>query len=538
MPFSTTIPATVSPAIPTHAAGPRFARARPGQPETGPHRERVWQIALVLSLLLTYVYVLPRWADWNQNSRLDLSLALVREGRLQINTFHHNTGDKAEFPPGSGNYYSEKSVGTSLLALGPVWLADRVSGLPPIAQRLERVAASPALAQTLNKTGAGTGAERLRVFIALLFATFFVVSLPSALLGGLLFSVLRRWLPAPGARALLVLAYGLGTPAIAYAGAFYGHHAAAVFLFTAWALLLGHENERQPLRPARVVLAGLALGAALLLEFSSLLAVPLLFAYAWHRTGRRARGVLPLLVFVVPFALQFWYNARAFGSPLTTGYGYTEFAKTTPAGFEAPTLATIWGVLFSPFRGIFFRSPFLLLAVPGAVLWWRNAKLRAECGFCLALILLFLLYNVSYQVWSGGFAVGPRHFVSALPFFLPAVAVAWRRLFYPAPNERRASAPVAALAAALLPLSVVLCAGEAWARQGFPHDTPGMTWAKHALPAWQSGDVARNAGMILGLHGTASLLPLFVLQAALWGLAVWLAAFRPAHPAAGSGASR
>ncbi len=496
-----------------------FSTHVPANASPPTRRERRLQIALALTLLVTYAYVLPRWADWNQNSRLDLSLAVLREGRLQIDTFHQNTGDKAQFPPGSGHYYSEKTIGTSLLALGPVLLADRLSAWPPIARRLERVAASPAFAGTLNKEGAGTGIERVRLFVALLFATFFVVSLPSALLGGLLFSVLRSWLPAPGARALLVLGYGLGTPALAYAGAFYGHQAAAVFLFTAFALLLKEKPA-----PGRVALAGLTLGIALLLEYSSLLAVPLLALYAWHQTwhqtGRRGVwGALPLLAFLVPFSLQFVYNGMVFGSPLATGYRYTEFAKVAPAGFQVPTLASIYGVSLSPFRGILFRSPVLLLALPGFVFWWRNAKLRAEWWLCMALILLFLLYNMSYQVWSGGFSVGPRHFVSALPFFFPPLAVFWQQASERAKRSSARFSPVLlAGATTLLLAGIVLCAGEAWARQGFPTDTTGMTWAKHSLPAWRSGDVARNVGMLLGLHGVFSLAPLALLIAAIWGV--------------------
>jgi hypothetical protein len=105
--------------------------------------------------------------------------------------------------------------------------------------------------------------------VALVFATFAVSALPSALLGGLLFSTLRRWLPSPGARCLLVLAYGLGTPALAYGSAFYGHQAAAVFLFTTFALLLGPTTADateqdavaaaiSPVSPGRVALAGCA----------------------------------------------------------------------------------------------------------------------------------------------------------------------------------------------------------------------------------------------------------------------------------------
>ena len=45
-------------------------------------RERWTVVHLSLLLLLCYGYFFPRWADWNQNSRLDVVLAIVDEGTL------------------------------------------------------------------------------------------------------------------------------------------------------------------------------------------------------------------------------------------------------------------------------------------------------------------------------------------------------------------------------------------------------------------------------------------------------------------------
>ena len=36
-----------------------------------------------------------------------------------------------------------------------------------------------------------------------------------------------------------------------------------------------------------------------------------------------------------------------------------------------PTLDGIWGITFSAYRGLFLLSPWLLLALPGFVIWWR-----------------------------------------------------------------------------------------------------------------------------------------------------------------------
>jgi hypothetical protein len=132
-------------------------------------------------------------------------------------------------------------------------------------------------------------------------------------------------------------------------------------------------------------------------------------------------------------------------------------------------------------------------------------------------------------VWWGGFSVGPRHFVSALPFFLPPIAAAWQHLVYNSGRTGALTRP--RLAGALiigLPLvaSLVLVIGESWARQGFPKDDPGVNWWTHTIPAWRSGDVARNIGMLAGLHGAGSLLPLALLLAILWTVVLLLLRLR------------
>lgn len=40
-------------------------------------REKAIEIALFLVLLVCYTYTFPRWADWNQNSRLDVVFAVL-----------------------------------------------------------------------------------------------------------------------------------------------------------------------------------------------------------------------------------------------------------------------------------------------------------------------------------------------------------------------------------------------------------------------------------------------------------------------------
>src|SRR5438128_11417351 len=90
-------------------------------------------------LLVTYAYVRPRWADWSQNSRLDLVRALSERHDVVIDDYVVNTGDYALY---QGHAYSDKAPGPAFLAL-PAALAVQPALDHPASQRqLERLAES------------------------------------------------------------------------------------------------------------------------------------------------------------------------------------------------------------------------------------------------------------------------------------------------------------------------------------------------------------------------------------------------------------
>src|SRR5258708_27750856 len=64
-------------------------------------------------LLLAYAYVFSHWADWNQNSRFDLTVAIVHHGTPSIDCCVDNTGDYAR---GDDRTYTHKAPGLSLRA--------------------------------------------------------------------------------------------------------------------------------------------------------------------------------------------------------------------------------------------------------------------------------------------------------------------------------------------------------------------------------------------------------------------------------------
>jgi hypothetical protein len=180
---------------------------------------------------------------------------------------------------------------------------------------------------------------------------------------------------------------------------------------------------------------------------------------------------------------------------------------------SAPSVEAMWGITFSPFRGLFLLAPWLLLALPGFVVWFADGRHRAELWLSLGVVAAMLLFNGSSGMWWGGYAVGPRYLLPALPWLALPVALLlarWRSL------------PFRLFAGLLALASLVGVWGMTLAEQAFPPDTIADPWSGHLLPNWQAGNLARNAGTVLGLEGVASLLPLLFMVLALASLWLWL----------------
>jgi hypothetical protein len=459
--------------------------------------------ALIFAMLLAcYAYVLPRWADWNQNSRLNLAVALVDDGTVSIDRYVANTGDYAIY---RGRTYTDKPPGLSLIALPAYMALSPVLDLPPVRDRLSVVGGGGSFTTTLREDGTGLGDGKLRFALAQYLLTLLAIASPAAALGVLLYRALVRLGAGEGAAFVGTLAYGLGSSAAPYAGNFYAHQLVAALLFGAFFVAWSRGEERGRAAVAGGLLCGLLLGWAVISEYPAALPAAVIGVYALARGGRRwlapliLGGALPGLLLVV-------YDLAAFGTPLPVGYAHSALWQDQHStGFmsiTAPQIEALWGLTFGPFRGLFFRAPWLLLALPGYLLWWRCGLHRAEWWVALLVPLTLLLFYGSSAMWWGGFAAGPRYIVPLIPFLaLPAawlIAACWRRVVL------RVSA------IALVLVSVALVWAEALASQSLPHDTIRNTWSGYVLPAWQTGDIARNLGMALGLRGALSLLPLVV----------------------------
>jgi len=252
-----------------------------------------------------------------------------------------------------------------------------------------------------------------------------------------------------------------------------------------------------------------------LTELPAVLGAAVLAVYAANRAGRGGRlralallaaGALPPLVVLGA------YHTAAFGHPLRTGYAYVVY-PTFAAGMASgwlgiswPRPAALFGMLLGRSRGLLYLSPVLALGFGGLV---RGVKQGlSSAAVALAVVSALMLLNASYYMWWGGAALGPRHLVPTLPFLAMGLPLAFQRerLWW-------------GVAGPLLLISVVnqLVAVAVSTLVPFGPDV----LFEHAYPHLLAGRVAilpgaSNLGMILGLRGWASLLPLVALW--LFGL--------------------
>ena len=229
-------------------------------------------------------------------------------------------------------------------------------------------------------------------------------SLVAALSASLLYLLLRRRAAAPIA-LLLTLAYAFGTTTwVISSQALWQHGMAELLVIGALLLLTG------PCTAPRALAAGLLCGLIAGNRPPDAILAAALGAYGLFWAGRRA--ALLAAAAALPVGLVLLYNLGVAGN-LAGGYGLMGKASF----FQHDLLSGLGGLLFSPTRGLFVFSPFLLFLV----LAWRHLpRDRGERGLTLAMsagvVLQILLY--AKADWRGGISWGPRYMTDLLPLLL------------------------------------------------------------------------------------------------------------------------
>ena len=480
--------------------------------------DRINQIALALVLLVSYVYTFPRWADQSMNSRLDSIVAVVDDGTFQIDRFVQNTVDYAKI---GDHYYSDKPPGIAFLGIPVYAVLKQILRAPVVDGLVSRLSSNPAFASTLNPDGTGISPEKVRFALAYVVLSLLLGLIPTVVLALLMYRLLRKLHIKPTASALAVLGYGLLTPVFAYANTFYNHQLSAALLFAAFYLAFDREKLGQT---SRLLAIGFLLAYSVINEYPVALISGILFLYTVYQlnqSGKVLKVIWCLATGLLVAGGWMAYNAAIFGGPFKIGYEYSaDWIVQHHTGFMSLTFphpSAMWGITFGAFRGLFFLSPLLLLAVPGMIVWWRRRVNRPEWLLSLAIVLVMYIFNASSIMWWGGFAIGPRYMLAAFPFITAGMAYAM--------DEWGKKTWFEILSGVMAFWSLVATWGLSLAGQSFPSDTIQNPLIQYALPNWLIGNIARNLGTILHLPSISSLFPLGALLIVM-GLAWWVALIR------------
>ena len=429
-------------------------------------------VLLFVSLFVPFAYF-NHSDGWNQGARLAELHAIVLQRTLTIDKYHDVTGDKALI---GGHYYSEKAPAIVVMALpafAATVTAQRLAGIDPDAPEAWRVS---------NWT-----------------ATAGSVGIIAAIGGVALFSLLRQRMRTAAALTATYALF-LGSVVFPYATALFAHAGTIGLLAIALWAVLNRESS------GRDYIAGLAAGFAVASEYPAVIpgaAIGLYLLLANPvRAWRYGLAMIPAALLILS------NNYLISGSPFSLGYGsnpaFPEINAVNAFGFNPPDPEALRHLVWGEYRGLFFWSPVLLMAIPGMVVLFRED--RRTAWMTVLVFALMMLQVASFYSWFGGNAVGPRYLSPALPFVGLAAAYGIKRF------------PVAG---AVLTMGSVVITGMVTAIAIDPPQDVLTPLQSFYLVRLRTDRFADNLGTLLGLSHAGSLLLLVVFVAAT-SAGVWL----------------
>ncbi|MBU0478220.1 glycosyltransferase family 39 protein [bacterium] len=361
---------------------------------------KVYKIELLIFIVLVISYgYFFRKIDWNSGTRLDLVWSIAEHHSLSIDAYHENTGDKAFY---KGHFYTDKAPGISFLGVPFYFVASKI---------LRFCSSSSAFVDYIFK-----------IYIP----TFFVVIIPSAIMGVIFYKTINMFLSNIRLSILGTMSYSLGTIVFFYSNMFYAHHVAGFLFFTALYILIKSENIKK-IDKSKIFFSGYLLGLAILCEYPMVLFAVFVFIYLFTVT----KSIKKLIYLAIPVCLAIIilgiYHYACFDNPLKTGYNYEYshyFAKYHAqgiSGIKLPKLSRIIKLTFGLKRGIFMMHPFLLFAFPGAYFGLKSKRKR-EFLFFISISAAVILFYSSFKFFA------ERFLITAIPFLCILAIYAVKKL--------------------------------------------------------------------------------------------------------------
>jgi hypothetical protein len=466
------------------------------QDRARPSKWTPWLLAGALLCMTAWFFpYFPSLGSPNELTRLYLTRAIVDDGSFSIDGPVSLYGRITDMARRDNQLYSDKAPGVGFFGVPVYVVVKTLAGW---------------------EVGEVSNAGLLRCM------RFFLAGLPTAAVALMLFFLLGRLELSRERRLFLMMAYGLGTVAFAYGVLLYGHQLATACLLGAFFLAERQGRAPHPLQPLGT---GFFLGCALMTEYTTvLMAAPLAVYTVWSSPARLRDTFLGLAGSLPPIALLMIYHTVSFGGPLTTGYTHLAHAHFAGVherglwGLVTPSLTRLSTILFSPSKGLWFFSPWLLLSLPAFA--WAIARpgpalerLRPAWIAITLASVFYLLFASSLQLTAWGWCLGPRHLCPILPFWVLAIGT----LFTRRPVWARWTLRVLRV---LVPFSLVAITLPTATFGGFPPDFSNPL-ADFSLPLVASGCLSRSVGTWLGLPAGWAAIPFWLAALAFLFWLTW-----------------
>ena len=485
-----------------------------------------WAIFLFVVFVIGYFYAN---GGSSQNSRLDVIYSFVETGFSETNTFKINrfivspvrginTDDWAFH---NGNFYSNKAPGTHFLGIPFYFIIFHV-------QNLFQIDCCNPLVEIID-------AYLINLFVSIV---------PLAFAAVLIFRIFTGFFRCSEKKSLLYsLFLVFSTPLFPYSIQIWGHTTAAAFLVFSLYNILNTENKNY-------FWSGFWIGCATVTDYLSGIFAVTMFIYVLITEKNKishyvAGGLAPLLLLTT-------YQYACFGSVIKSSISetnplFTEDRKFL-GSFGKVSIDVLFRIFFSLERGMLLSTPLLIVSVAGFVFWLKSNGRDWLLWLCATSIILIIIVNSSFNAWHGGASTYLRYQICSIPFWILLLAkIPDGRIWRYATIFLASCSILNMLAIASVSTECTVPLDSSIDRANFEHSASGDKKQLHPAPVettknplfgWTYGHFKRgdlstfkspiryqalnpewdtikeytswNMGMLMGLNGLWSLIPLLL----------------------------
>ena len=260
--------------------------------------------------------------------------------------------------------------------------------------------------------GTDIDSERV-VLLNLRLCTILLCALPASLLNGLMFYAFRRDGTSPRVAMLLTGGFAFGSLTLPYAGHLTSHSLCALLVMAGWVLLSEKEPVAWKTRAAAMIGAAAVLVDVLAAPVMLMLVVmPAIRGCGWRRCVEYAGGIVAGALLVLGY--NHWVQGAVDSGVFVPPTKFSQAGRIFGL-FGWPSIRQLYWITFQSMRGLFPTCPAFLLCCFAPLLIQRPWKIKPSRVAILLVLCVYVVFYACYGGWNGGWCVGPRYLIPALP---------------------------------------------------------------------------------------------------------------------------